>query len=138
MQTINVNISNLIGHIVVIDSNNPEASDTLTKLINKALLDAIASAKIEPIEQPEKWIKERDTQAFPTEELEPMLPGTYRCILPFTNEMGYKWKQGEEVQVVRYREQHGTCLCRLHNQPQEFEMNANIIRNHFSLTKVIA
>lgn len=87
--------------------------------------------------RPQSWIKERDTQAFPTEQLEQILPGSYRCVLPFTNEMQYKWKEGEEVQVVRYREQHGVCICRINNQPQEFEMLANTIKNHFSFQKVV-
>lgn len=60
-------------------------------------------------------------------------PGIYTCIVPFINEMGYTWKQGEHVQVLRYSYQYDCCMCLLPGEPQQFEMPAERIRQHFIL-----
>jgi hypothetical protein len=61
-------------------------------------------------------------------------PGTYTCTTPFTNEMGYTWKQGEQIEVLRYSYQYQCCMCIIPGQPQQFEMHAKAIRQHFQLS----
>lgn len=59
--------------------------------------------------------------------------GTYTCTKSFTNEMGYTWKQGEQIEVLRYSYQYDICMCLLPGEPQQFEMPAFRIREHFTL-----
>lgn len=61
-------------------------------------------------------------------------PGIYTCHTLFTNEMGYPWKQGERVQVLRYSYQYDSCMCLLPGEPQPFEMPAARLRDYFTLT----
>jgi hypothetical protein len=72
-------------------------------------------------------------QHTPIQPLPEPLPGIYQCVVPFKNEMRYLWKQGEKVEVLRYSAQYHTVMCKLPNQAQEFEMNADVILQKFQL-----
>lgn len=63
------------------------------------------------------------------QDIEPIL---YECVEMWVNEMGYRWKIGETVQVVEFKPEFDTCLVCIPGYPEHrFEILAQNIRQYY-------
>lgn len=66
----------------------------------------------------------------------PLRPGLYTCTVAWCNSMGYTWKPGERVHLLRLTPSGFPWCATPEGLPHGcgFEMNEHALRHHFALT----
>ncbi len=84
------------------------------------------------------WKRGRDQAKDRLEELnkpaappvERVLPGEYSCNVPYTNEMGYRFTEKDNLIVLAYDQVNDNCICKFAGE-QQFHLKGETVRAHW-------
>lgn len=116
-------ISATVTYIINVFDKLPKDLCIMSIRVDKKLRDGI-----EPV------VRELDTQVIENREPE---PGEYTCIKSFTNRLGYVYMTDSKLVVKRYNRLYETVNCELPDDALTFDMNVDILLEHFVKSDMI-